>query len=97
MKNRKDSRVFSKGLSFLTLYWLCFSIHNLLVEFHRCEELQLLKRCVSIKPRDATEEELLKLHSPDMITKLKSTDKLVDEAALEELSSHYDFIFIDPV
>lgn len=50
-----------------------------------------------IQPREATEEELLKLHNPDMITKLKNTDDLADENALEELSSCYDFIFIHPV
>ena len=72
---------------------------NLFVVFSwcRCKELQLFQRCFSIKPREATEEELLKLHTPDMISILKSTENVSDEVALEELSSHYDFLYIHPV
>ena len=56
-----------------------------------------MQRCLSIKPREATEDELLKLHTPDMITKLKDTENLTDEVALEDLSSQYDFLYIHPV
>lgn len=44
-----------------------------------------------------TEEEILKLHTPEMISVLKSTDNVEDEALLEEISSKYDFLFIHPV
>lgn len=63
----------------------------------RCEELKLLQRCLPLKPREATEEELLKLHTPDMISILKDTESISDEEALEKLSSKYDFLYIHPV
>ena len=46
---------------------------------------------------EATEEELLKLHTPDMISILKNTECMSDEEALEKLSSKYDFLYIHPV
>ena len=52
---------------------------------------------MSIEPRNVTDEELLKLHVPEMISILKGTDGCTDEQLLEELSSRYDFLFIHPV
>lgn len=63
----------------------------------RCQELQLLKRCIQLEPREATENELLKVHTPEMITILKNTAAVSDEEALENLSSKYDFLYIHPV
>ncbi|XP_057378320.1 histone deacetylase 6-like [Daphnia carinata] len=62
----------------------------------RCEELQLLNRCIYIKPRAATKEELLMVHTPEMISILKNTAGFSDEEALEQLSSKYDFLYIHP-
>ena len=59
--------------------------------------MKLVERCTIIKPREATEEELFKLHSPDMITKLKATENILDQKELEEISSNYDFLYLHPV
>jgi len=50
-----------------------------------------------INPREAAEKELLKLHSSEMITKLKATENVVDQEQLEEISSNYDFLYLHPV
>lgn len=36
----------------------------------------LLERCHRVKPREATEEELLLIHTPDHIRKMKGTQKM---------------------
>lgn len=62
----------------------------------RCQEYGLVQRCVDIQPRKATQEELLKLHSPDRIELLQGTDGSPDAEALEVISSGYDAIYIHP-
>jgi len=62
----------------------------------RCRELGLFERCLTIPPRESTEAELLKLHTPEMISILKATEDSTDVDALEDLSSQYDFLFIHP-
>lgn len=62
----------------------------------RCRELELFKRCEEIPPRDSTESELLKLHTPEMISILKATEDSTDVDSLEKLSSKYDFLYIHP-
>lgn len=63
----------------------------------RCEELQLIDRCHQIEPRAATPEEILLKHTQDQYDILMSTENETDQEKLEELSSHYDSIFIHPV
>lgn len=63
----------------------------------RCRELKLVERCAVIEPRMASEEEVLTKHTPEQLEILKSTRGSQDVAALEELSSHYDAVFIHPV
>lgn len=63
----------------------------------RCEELGLLKDCLEISPREATEEELLTKHTPEQIEILKATENSSDLQYLENLSSKYDAIYIHPV
>ena len=63
----------------------------------RCREYGLFERCNEIPPRDSTEAELLKLHTPEMISILKATEDSTDIDSLEELSSKYDFLYIHPV
>ena len=63
----------------------------------RCEELGLIERCKFIQPRMATECEVLTKHTQEQIDTLKATKGANDEAALEELSSNYDAIYIHPV
>ncbi len=62
----------------------------------RCREYGLAQRCVEIQPRNATQDELLKLHTPDRIELLKGTDGSPDAEALEAISSGYDAIYIHP-
>lgn len=62
----------------------------------RCREYGLIQRCLQIPPRNATSEELLKVHSPDRIELLQGTDGSPDAEALEALSSGYDSIYIHP-
>ncbi|XP_046454451.1 histone deacetylase 6-like isoform X3 [Daphnia pulex] len=62
----------------------------------RCREYGLAQRCVEIQPRKATQDELLKLHTPDRIELLKGTDGSPDAEALEAISSGYDAIYIHP-
>ncbi len=63
----------------------------------RCFQLNLLQRCLRLNQREILEEEILKLHSPEMITLLKSTENIQDIATLEDISSNYDFLYIHPV
>ncbi|XP_012259593.2 histone deacetylase 6 isoform X2 [Athalia rosae] len=62
----------------------------------RCMALGLVDRCKSIKPRNATHEELLLQHTEEQIEILKATDGCIDEESLEKLSSKYDAIYIHP-
>lgn len=63
----------------------------------RCEELKLIERCHPIKPRMGTLNEISLKHTQEQYDLLKATDKEIDENKLEELSSHYDAIYIHPV
>ncbi|EDV95440.1 GH17575 [Drosophila grimshawi] len=62
----------------------------------RCRELKLVDRCLQLKSRLATKEEILKLHSMEHYERLEQTSGVQNDEALEELSSHYDAIFIHP-
>lgn len=62
----------------------------------RCEELKLLKRCVYIKPRPGTFEEVLLNHTREQYDILKATSGNRDEEFLEELSSKYMGIYFHP-
>ncbi|XP_058127858.1 histone deacetylase 6 [Anopheles ziemanni] len=62
----------------------------------RCKMTRLVDRCTFIPPRAATEAEVLMKHTAEQIRILKETHGSQDEQHLEELSSHYDAIFIHP-
>lgn len=63
----------------------------------RCQELRLLERCTRIAARPGTEDEVLLKHTQEQFDLLKATSKCADDLArLEELSSHYDAIYIHP-
>lgn len=62
---------------------------------NRCRELKLFDRCKSLKPRLATKEEVLTVHTEEHYNLLKSTSECVDEEKLEDLSSNYDAIYIN--
>lgn len=62
---------------------------------NRCRELKLIDRCKSLKPRLATKEEILTVHTEDHYNLLKTTSECVDEEKLEDLSSNYDAIYIN--
>lgn len=63
----------------------------------RCESLGLVKRCKNIEPRDATPDEILRLHTREQIDILKATDGCSDQDILEKLSSKYDAVYVHPV
>lgn len=62
----------------------------------RCKELGLLERCQPISAREATEDEVLRLHSQEHLDRLKATEGCEDAESLEALSAHYDAIYIHP-
>lgn len=64
---------------------------------NRCEELHLIDRCHPIEPRPGTLDEILLKHTQEQYDILKATDQSTDDEKLEELSSHYDAIYIHPV
>ena len=56
----------------------------------------MVERCSLIKPREATNVEVLKVHSPNVLDTLKKTHESTDISSLENLSSKYDSIYIHP-
>ncbi|XP_062539549.1 histone deacetylase 6 isoform X1 [Armigeres subalbatus] len=62
----------------------------------RCRQLGLVDRCRTIAPRMATEEEILTKHTPEQVEILRRTKGSENLEQLEELSSHYDAIFVHP-
>uniref|UniRef100_A0A1L8DWX0 Protein deacetylase HDAC6 n=1 Tax=Nyssomyia neivai TaxID=330878 RepID=A0A1L8DWX0_9DIPT len=62
----------------------------------RCQELKLMDRCLTIDPKTATKEQILLKHTEEHYDTLKGTSRSTDEVALEDLSSHYDAIYIHP-
>lgn len=64
---------------------------------NRCEELHLIDRCHPIESRPATLPEILTKHTQEQYDILKATENQTDETNLEEISSHYDAIYIHPV
>lgn len=65
--------------------------------YFRCEELQLIERCHTIASRPGTIDEILLKHTQHQYDILKETENESDDNKLEELSSHYDAIYIHPV
>lgn len=63
----------------------------------RCRELKLVERCLQLPSRAATKAEILQLHSAEHYECLERTAGVKDEESMEELSSHYDAIYIHPV
>src|SRR5581483_10107272 len=63
---------------------------------NRCQELGLIDRCVPISPRYADPDEVLTLHTPEQITKLKEVCNNGDVTKMEEFSSNYDAIYVHP-
>lgn len=70
---------------------------HIFLEYYRCRELKLVERCLQLPSRVATKAEILKLHSPEHYECLERTAGVNDEESMEELSSHYDAIYIHPV
>lgn len=50
-----------------------------------------------IRPRNATVDEVLTKHTREQYDLLRSTSQSEDTEHLEELSSHYDAIYVHPV
>ena len=49
----------------------------------RCEDLGLLGRCTRVPARDATRQELLRCHSPDLLDLLERTASMTQEELME--------------
>ncbi|XP_075691020.1 protein deacetylase HDAC6 [Rhinoderma darwinii] len=56
----------------------------------------LLERCVPVLAREASEDELLLVHSPDYVELMKSTQKMTEEE-LRVLSDSYDSVYLHPM
>lgn len=65
--------------------------------FLRCKELDLLDRCLKIDSRYATDEEILSKHSEKHLQNLRRTANSEDAYLLEQISSHFDSIYINSV
>lgn len=63
---------------------------------NRCKELKLFDRCKKLTPRLAAKSEILMAHTEKHYDLLQSTNNCIDEDHLEDLSSHYDAIYIHP-
>lgn len=63
---------------------------------NRCREMKLIERCKELKPRMATKEEILKIHTDKHFELLEATKQCQDEDHLEDISSRYDAIYIHP-
>ena len=63
----------------------------------RCCELGLLERCLTIQPISATKHQIFLKHTEEHYEKLRATSGVRDADKLEEISSHYDAIYIHPV
>ncbi|XP_041655286.1 histone deacetylase 6 [Cheilinus undulatus] len=62
------------------------------------EELQkqeLLSHCVTLQPREATEEELRLVHTKEYVDLMKSTQTMTEEE-LHTLSDKYDSVYLHP-
>lgn len=62
----------------------------------RCRELGLIDRCCKLTPRAATKDEILLNHTEEHYQLLAATKGSVDNDKLEDMSSHYDAIYIHP-
>ncbi|XP_056000033.1 histone deacetylase 6-like [Ostrea edulis] len=58
----------------------------------RCKHYGLLDRCNRIQSREATDEEILTLHSPDHLRILKASESMTKEE-METLSQKYDYLY----
>ncbi|GFO44964.1 histone deacetylase [Plakobranchus ocellatus] len=66
---------------------------NRVVEIlHRCEQLNLLERCLRIPVREATEAEITTWHTKNHLKILESTANMT-ENELKRISQKYDFIY----
>uniref|UniRef100_A0A8P4G856 Protein deacetylase HDAC6 n=1 Tax=Dicentrarchus labrax TaxID=13489 RepID=A0A8P4G856_DICLA len=59
------------------------------------ERQDLLSHCIRVEPREATEEELLLLHTKQYLDLMESTQKMSD-CELHTLSDQYDSVYIHP-
>lgn len=63
----------------------------------RFQELELLERCEKIRIREATEQEICKLHNKQLFDNLKKISKMKDKRAYEAMASRYDSIYFNEV
>ncbi|KAM3911968.1 protein deacetylase HDAC6 [Leptodactylus fuscus] len=69
---------------------------RLLAVKEKLAEYGLLERCVPVPAREASEVELLLVHSPDYVELMKSTQKMTEEE-LRGLSDNYDSVYLHPM
>ncbi|CAL9702786.1 unnamed protein product [Knipowitschia caucasica] len=59
------------------------------------EKQELLSRCIRVQPREATDKELLLIHSQEYVDLMHSTQTMA-EAELRLLSEKYDSVYLHP-
>ncbi|XP_073397420.1 histone deacetylase 6 isoform X1 [Dendrobates tinctorius] len=69
---------------------------RLLAVKEKLVEYGLLERCTSVPAREASEEELLLVHSKEYVELMKSTQKMTEEE-LRALSDKYDSVYLHPL
>ena len=55
----------------------------------RCREYGLIERCLDLRPRSATDEEIRSNHSEDLVEYLKGIEGINDPEKLKEMSRRY--------
>merc|ERR550532_75468 len=68
---------------------------RLLSVLARCEELKLLGQCERLPATEATREELLRCHTPELIDLLERTGEMTEEE-LKEVSARFDCLYLHP-
>uniref|UniRef100_A0A8C6WN44 Protein deacetylase HDAC6 n=1 Tax=Neogobius melanostomus TaxID=47308 RepID=A0A8C6WN44_9GOBI len=59
------------------------------------EKQELLSRCIRVQPREATDNELLLIHSQKYVDLMRSTQTMT-ERDLKSLSENYDSVYLHP-
>ena len=62
----------------------------------RCEDLGLLGRCTRVPARDATRQELLRCHSPDLLDLLERTASMTQEELMETSATLGYSLYLHP-
>lgn len=68
---------------------------RLSMSYERCQNYNLVDRCVLLQSRNATEAEILTKHTKDYFELMKTTESMSEED-LKEVSARYDGMYFNP-